>query len=155
MQLSATPSLSKSLSDTVGLPPPPPSPNTQPKGAGKGYEFPVKAPPTPAPATVRHVPPPEPHLIMRPQRSKASSVEPHRRRVMLFRSVCLQNFKMRAEHKVSATVWNWAENPTRTAISHLVESSDSTRHKVSSHNVQLGRDKHSMCRSFTSCWTNS
>ena len=29
---------------------------------------------------------------------------------------------MRAEHKVSATVWNWAENPTSTAISLLVEN---------------------------------
>ena len=113
-----------SQSETAGLPPPPPAPITQPIVVGWKHEFPVKANPPHAPSTVKAppTPPPEPHLIMAPRRSKESAVDPHRRRVMLFRNVGIANFKLRTTHKVAKTVWNWAENPTSTAISALVEN---------------------------------
>ena len=122
VELSATPCPSQS--ETAGLPPPPPAPITQPIVVGWKHEFPVKANPPHAPSTVKAppTPPPEPHLIMAPRRSKESAVDPHSRRVTLFRNRGIANFKLRSVHKVAKTVWNWAENPTSTAISALVEN---------------------------------
>jgi hypothetical protein len=117
-----------SQSETAVPPPPPPAPITQPKVVGWGHDFPVKARPAHVPATVKApptpapTPAPEPYLIMAPRRSKESSIDPYVRRVTLFRSRGIATFKLRSAHKVAQTVWNWAENPTTTAISALVEN---------------------------------
>ena len=114
-------------------PPPPPAPDTQSKGsssasasgtnsAGKGYsEIPAKARPVAAPEPISTEPPPQPLLIMKPQRSAVFKNDPHTLSVMLNRSVCLEAFKLRVKHKVAKSVWTLAENPSDLAIACLVE----------------------------------
>ena len=87
VQLSAAPPRNTTLSDTVGIPPAPPTSTTQPKGIGKSKEIPAKARPA------SYEPPPLPALITRPRRSEASSVDPHRRRVLLHRSAGLRTMQ--------------------------------------------------------------